>query len=104
MSVNRDMRMYMLQENQPVRGPSGAVKDNWVDVKRIPVAVYKNSDMVTTASARYNDCSHTGLTYCKEFEEGRYRLNIGGRVYQVIGCNTRPRLTNLQLKEVKDYA
>lgn len=103
MSVNRDMERGMLQENQPIRAPSGAAKDNWVDIRRIDAAVYKNSDMLSTGTARYNESTHTGLTHEKNIEVGKHRLVMGSVAYLVTGCNTKPRLTNLVLKEVDDY-
>lgn len=100
MSVNRDMKKYMLQENKPGRSSSGAGKANWVDVKEIDVAVYKKNDMKVVASEKYIESSHTGLTHCRDIAADKYRLVRGGVVYQITDCNSTGRLTNLLLKVV----
>lgn len=100
MSINRDMKPYMLQRKGKVRTESGQERTTWEDVFLVEVAVYKNSDMITTASVRYNASSHTGLTHHKGIKEGVNRLKNEDTVFQIIGCNTKPRLTNLMLKEV----
>lgn len=100
MSINRDMKPVLLQVKQVARTSSGAEKVTWNDVEIINAAIYKNSDLITTASARYKDSSHTGLTYCKSIKEGVNQLKDGDTIYQITGCNTKPRLTNLILKEV----
>lgn len=104
MSINRDMKTVMLQVDKGKRSSSGAHKEHWQNVRTIDVAIYKNSDMIMTASARYNESSHTGLTCCKEIQEGKNRLLDVDRVYLITGCNTKPRLTNLMLKVVESYA
>lgn len=100
MSINRDMKTVMLQVDEGKRSSSGAHKEDWKDVCEIDVAIYQNSDMIVTASARYRDSSHTGLTYCKNIHTGRNRILDGSTVYKITGCNTEPRLTNLILKAV----
>lgn len=101
MSVNRDMKKYMLQHNETVRSPSGAEKDNWVDVRDIDVAVYKKNDMKVVASEKYIESTHTGLTYCKDIRADSFRLVKGGVTYMVTDCNTEGRLANLLLKVVE---
>lgn len=101
MSINRDMRKYMLQENNPVRSPSGAEKDNWIDVREINAAVYKKNDMKVVASEKYIESTHTGLTYCKAIKSDVFRLVRDNTVYAITDCNTEARLTNLLLKVVE---
>lgn len=101
MSINRDMKKYMLQHNEHVRSPSGAPKDNWVDVREIDVAIYKKNDMKVVASEMYIESTHTGLTCCKDIQADAYRLIRGGTVYDITDCNTESRLTNLLLKVVE---
>ena len=91
----------MLQHNVPVRSPSGAPKDNWVDVMLIGVAVYKKNDLKVVASEKYVESTHTGLTYYKDIYTGQFRLVRGDIVYIITDCNTEGRLTNLLLKVVK---
>lgn len=104
MSVNRDMKTITLQANNPKRTASGAMNDCWEGVCDIDAAIYKTSDFITVESVKYNEASHVGLTLYKHLKEGTHRLKDGNVVYEIIGCNTKPRLTNLLLKVVDDYA
>ena len=100
MSVNRDVKKYMLQRNEPIRSPSGALKDNWTDVREINIAVYKKNDLKVVASEKYIESTHTGLTYCKDIQADVFRLVRNNSVYAITDCNTEGRLTNLLLKVV----
>lgn len=104
MSVNRDMRPFMLQKNVPRRTPSGAEKNVWEDDRTIDVAVYKKNDVRVVASAKYLESTHTGLTRYKDIDADSYRLVRGGVVYQITDCNPEGRLTNLLLKVVTGSA
>lgn len=101
MSINRDMRKYMLQENHPVRSPSGAEKDNWIDVREINAAVYKKNDMKVVASEKYIESTHTGLTYYKGVKADSFRMVHDNTIYAITACNTEARLTNLLLRVVE---
>lgn len=101
MSINRDMKKYMLQHNDPVRSPSGAPKDIWTDVREIDVAVYKKNDLKVVASEKYIESTHTGLTYCRDIQADTFRLVLNDVIYTITDCNTEGRLTNLLLKAVK---
>lgn len=101
MSVNRDMKSYILQENKCARSLSGAVKDDWVDVTPIDVAVHKKNAMKTVASEKYIESTHTGLTYYKGIRTDRHRLVKDGTVYLIMDCNSEGRLANLLLKVVR---
>lgn len=101
MSINRDMKKYMLQHNDPVRSPSGAPKDRWTDVREIDVAVYKKNDLKVVASEKYIESTHTGLTYCRDIQADTFRLALNDVIYTITDCNTEGRLTNLLLKAVK---
>lgn len=100
MSINRNMKKYMLQKNVTVRSPSGANKAYWTDIREIDVAVYKKNDMRVVASEKYIESTHTGLTYCKEIQSDSFRLVRGDVVYDITDCNTESRMTNLLLKVV----
>lgn len=95
------MREYILQRNEPIRSPSGAKKDNWAEKAKIQAAVYKKNDMKVSASEKYIQSTHTGLTHCKDIDSDGYRLVRGGVVYEITDCNTEGRLTNLLLKVVR---
>ncbi|WP_312647569.1 phage head completion protein [Aminipila sp.] len=100
MSINQEMRPLMLQKRKDGESPTGAVKYEWEDVKTIDVAVYKTNSTLNTQNVRYNESSHTGLTYEKEVEENLYRLVDGERVYDITLADTKNRLTSLLLKEI----
>lgn len=100
MSIARDMEKYIVQEKRTDgRAPSGASRCEWVDGEEIDVAVYKNSEIIISASERYKESTHTGLTYCRNIKTG-WRLKKGEHIYYVISCDTAPRMTNLILKGV----
>ena len=101
MSINRDMKEYTLQHNEPVRTPSGAEKASWVDKGTIRAAVYKKNDMKVSASEKYIESTHTGLTRCKDIDSDGYRLVRDGVIYEITDCNTEGRLTNLLLRMVR---
>lgn len=101
MSINRDMKEYTLQHNEPVRAPSGAEKASWVDKRTIRAAVYKKNDMKVSASEKYIKSTHTGLTYSRALDADGYRLVRDGIIYEITDCNTEGRLTNLLLKVMR---
>lgn len=101
MSVNRDMKEYILQHNEPVRTPSGSRKDVWVDKAKIQAAVYKKNDTKVAASEKYIQSTHTGLTFCRDIDSDGYRLVRDGVAFDITDCNTESRLTNLLLKVVR---
>lgn len=99
MSINRDMKKYMLQKNVPTKSPSGAIKDVWTDVQEVDVAVYKTDELKVVASEKYTQSTHTGLTRYKDITADN-RLKKGDTIYEITSCNTEGRLTNLLLKVV----
>lgn len=101
MSINRDMKEYTLQHNESVRTLSGAKKAVWVDKGTIQVAVYKKNDLKVSASEKYIESTHTGLTHCKDIDSDVYRLLRDGIIYDITDCNTEGRMTNLLLKVVR---
>ena len=101
MSINRDMKEYTLQRNEPVRTSSGAEKASWVDKGTIRAAVDKKNDLKVSASEKYIESTHTGLTYHKDIDSDGYRLVGNGIIYEITDCNTEGRLTNLLLKVVR---
>lgn len=101
MSINTDMKSYLLQKNEPIRTESGANRDHWVAVERIDVAVYKKNDLRTTTSIAYTDSTNTGLTWYKGFVKAvKYRLVLGKDIFDIMDSNADSRLTNLLLKAV----
>lgn len=101
MSINRDMKEYTLQHNEPVRAPSGAEKAFWVDKGTIRAAIYKKNDLKVSASEKYIESTHTGVAYSRVLDADGYRLVRDGIIYEITDCNTEGRLTNLLLKAVR---
>lgn len=101
MSINRDMKKYVLEHKETARTPSGALREEWRRVKEIMAAVYKKNDMRVVSSEKYMKSTHSGLTHCKEIKADEYRLIRNGTVYEITDCNTEGRLTNLLLKVVE---
>lgn len=100
MAINRDMKTCILQEKKRTRTASGAWAEKWASLSEIPVAIYQTSESIYATSERYKDSTHTGLTYCKDLKAGTFRIMDGDKIYQILSCDTRPRLTVLILKEV----
>lgn len=100
MSINREMKSVMLQESTPGASLTGAKKKVWVDKGMIDVAIYKTSDILNTQSVRYNESSHTGLTWEKGIKENMHRLKDGDIIYNITSADGKGRLTTLLLKVV----
>ncbi|NFA43976.1 phage head-tail adapter protein [Clostridium botulinum] len=100
MSINSNMKPIMLQKKGKVKSPTGAPKEQWVDVKTINVAIFKTNDMLNTNSTKYNESSHTGLTFYKDIKEGINRLVKDNVIYNITSANSQGRLNNLLLKVV----
>ncbi len=101
MSINRDMKEYILERNEPTRSPSGAEKASWVYYGTIQAAVYKKNDLKVSASEKYIESTHTGVTRSRKLDSDGYRLVRDGIIYEITDCNTEGRLTNLLLKVVR---
>lgn len=103
MSTIRDMRDFVLQIDKGAgNAGSGAHRERWEDVGLIKVAVYKNTVTKIAATAKYAECTHTGLTYCGDLSDRNCRLKAAdGTLYEIIYCDTSGRLSNLQLKEIR---
>lgn len=98
MSVITDMKPIILQEKVKSKSPSGATKEDWRDIKTIDLALYLTDDMRYTQSVRYNESSHTGLTFYKDIDKSNNRLRLGNTIYTITKVNPKSRLTTLLLK------
>lgn len=101
MSIVSDMKPIMLQVKEKIKKPSGAVKEEWQDVKMIDVAIYLTDDMKYTQSVRYNESTHTGLTFYKGLDKHTNRFKDADTIYAITKVNERGRLTGLLLKVVE---
>lgn len=104
MSIYTDMINATLQKNEPKKGVSGAPKDNWLFVENIDIAIYKNDSFKSNTSAKYEQSTHSGITFFKGFIEGtEYRLLIGLSHYEITDFNTKGRFSTLLLKRIYMY-
>lgn len=104
MSIYTDMIPAMLQVNEGERGLTGALKYNWIDVKPIDVAIYKNDSFKSVQNEKYQTSTHNGLTFFRDFTNGKeYRLLIGQTPMEITDVNTSGRISTLLLKEISHY-
>lgn len=100
MSIISDMKPIMLQFKATVKKPSGAIIEEWKDVKIIDVAIYLTNDMKNTQSVRYKESTHTGITFYKGLDKNISRFKDGNTIYTITKLNERGRFTSLLLKVV----
>lgn len=100
MSVITDMKPITLQEKVKIKSPSGAIKEDWKDIKTIDLALYLTDDMKYTQSVRYNESTHTGITFYKCLDKHINRFKEGSTIYSITKLNERGRFTNLLLKVI----
>lgn len=101
MSVVTDMRPIMLQVKTKVKTPTGAIKEEWQDVKNVDVALYSTDDMKYTQSIKYNSSSHVGLTFYNDIDKNNHRMKLGDTIYNITKANPKGRFTTLLLKVVE---
>lgn len=100
MSVITDMKPIVLQEKIKIISPSGATKEEWQDAKSIDVALYLTNDMKYTQSVRYNESTHTGITFYKGLDKHINRFKDVDTIYTITKLNERGWFTTLLLKVV----
>lgn len=104
MSIYTDMITVILQKNEPKKSTTGAQKGNWVFVENIDIAIYKNDSFKSNTGAKYEQSTHSGITFFKDFNEGtEYRLLIGMSKYDITDFNTKGRFSSLLLKHIYMY-
>lgn len=102
MSINRDMKRILLQENKEIIKPSGARKKEWIDIEEpILIAIYETDNRVNTSNAIYNSSTHIGLTFNKSITF-KNRLKDGERIYNITGINPQGRLNQIFLKVIEN--
>ena len=90
----------MLQVKSIKEMPSGAEKEIWEDVEEIQVSIFESNDTLNTQSVRYNESTHTGLTFYKDIKEHKNRLVKDNVIYNITSSKTRGRMTTLLLNVV----
>lgn len=104
MSIVADMKPIILQVKEKIKKPSGAIVETWQDIKTIDLALYLTNDMKYTQSVRYNESTHTGITFYKGLDKHTNRFRDGDTIYTITKVNERGRLTSLLLKVVETNA
>lgn len=103
MSINAEMKPYIIQNKIKIRSQSGAESTSWNCGRPIHVVIKKTNDLLNTQSARYNESTHTGLTRCKYIKAYTNRLLEieTGSIYEILSVANDGRITNLLLKKVE---
>ena len=102
MGIITNMKHYMLQSKTKIRTESGAQKETWTNRLVIDVSIYDKNERLNTQSARYNESTHTGLTFYKKIKAFKNRLidEETQEIYEITSAVNDGRLTNLLLKKV----
>ncbi|MFR4584648.1 hypothetical protein [Clostridium cadaveris] len=101
MSIVANMKPIILQVKEKIKKPSGATIEAWKDIKSIDIALYLTNDMKYTQSVRYNESTHTGITFYKGLNKHTNRFRDGDVIYTITKVNERGRFTTLLLKVVE---
>ena len=102
--INRQMKPYILYENQPKESPLGCAIDNYILVDEILAAVNFISYNSIQSDEKYQDCRYSGLTLYKDFDLAKeYKFVAIGqqkKEYLIKSINPHTRQTQLLLQEV----
>nr|DAG25163.1 MAG TPA: hypothetical protein [Caudoviricetes sp.]DAG42092.1 MAG TPA: hypothetical protein [Caudoviricetes sp.] len=107
MNPRRKRQSFELWENQPMKSPSGSIKDNWIKLeKSIFVSLYDQSaqNQLTFGSSgvRINKYDYLGLTTNKTLVASKYQLRNDTMKLMVKGVNNEGRLAQLFLEVLAD--
>lgn len=99
----RKRQSFELWENQPVKQPSGSLKDNWIKLDTpIEISLYDQSaqNQLTFGSsgARIKKYDYLALTTNKTLVVGKYQLRNSLLKLSVKGVNNEGRLAQLFLE------
>lgn len=99
--ILNDMQSYKLQKLNEVKSLSGQVKEKWIDVEDIKVAVYLIDEMSVVGSVRYDQYDCVGFTFYIGFEKKeKYRI-VGEEIYTVERTVKNGNTAHLLLKAVE---
>ena len=73
MSINRDMRLYVLQKKENVRTDTGAEKVSWIDAGTITAAIRKKDELRMVANERYRDATPVSYTHLDVYKRQPHR-------------------------------
>lgn len=99
MSIATQMKSYILQESREIKTPLGNLKDEWVQVGIIDIAMYTDDSTIVVNGTKYVNNSITGLTYKVLNEQKKYRVLDKAQIYSVESV-VPGRLSKLTLKNV----
>lgn len=98
--INRQMEQYSLYINEPIQDKYGKLKDNYIFLDNIQVAINFISINKRNEDIRFKDCNYTGLTYYKGLDlTKKYKL-VGKLQYEIVSINEFGRLSEYLLKVV----
>ena len=98
--INRQMEEYSLYINQPIQDKYGKLKDNYVFLDNIQVAINFISMNKRTEDIRFKDCDYIGLTLYKGLDLCKDYKLVGKVSYKIVSINEVTRLSQYLLKVV----
>lgn len=102
MSINSNMKNYILEEKIKKRSLSGATKETWGNEINIKVSFYPVDERMINNLVELKECTYTGLTTYKNFKNSTYRLSDNKEVYSIIKAKGSGKYTQLFLKELSN--
>jgi|LGOV01.1.fsa_nt_gb hypothetical protein len=102
MGITANMKAFRLQNKTKIGTESGAQKETWSDGPMVDVSIYQKNERLITQSARYNESTHTGLSFSKNIKafKNRLRDEETQEIFEITSAVNDGRLTNLLLKKV----
>lgn len=103
MSINQTIKATLQEKKLVGSSKTGSKKYGWLTIAEIDISLYKTNSMAMTQSIKYQESTHVGITWYKGVEEcdqGKYRLVIADKVYDVTSSNPTGRRTVLLLKRL----
>lgn len=101
MSINSRMKkadVYILSEKETL---SGAKKSTWEKDDNIQITISQVGQYTSVEKFRHKETTHQGLTYCKNLQARKNRLESEGKKYEILEVDNQHRLAVLSLKEVE---
>lgn len=101
MSINSNMKSYVLKKDIPNYDALNTPIDNYVNVDVVTACVNYNTSTKIDNGIVYKITTPSGITDYKSFDlKERYRLEGNGHIFDIEGINQEGRKTLLMLKEV----
>lgn len=97
-----ESEMLLLIKGDDTRTPSGAVKENWIEVQMVTLQFSTTSKSRISDNVHYTDYKHTGV--CRNsftLERGKYRLQDENGLYDVLDIKKIGNRMIFEFKEVE---